>query len=211
MKPNSVRLRLTWAFLALTPLLSAADPIAPGVENFHQVSDSVYRGAQPSEAGFLSLSKLGIKTVLDLRAGDRENAGEKQMVEKYGMHYVSIPMHGMNKPNDDQIAQALVLLEATGSAPVFIHCKRGADRTGTVVAVYRMYHDKWTNEKALAEAKQYGMSPFQRAMMHYILRYHVTPLLGNGDMGREAIIAPAPSAAQANPAAAGPGNKPTAQ
>ena len=47
----------------------------------------------------------------------------------------------------------------------------GADRTGTVVACYRIAHDHWDNRKALGEARQFGMSWVQRAMHHYVMNY----------------------------------------
>jgi tyrosine-protein phosphatase SIW14 len=66
----------------------------------------------------------------------------------------------------------LILLNP--SSKIYVHCLRGKDRTGTVVACYRIQHDGWDNERALAEAKGYGMSRLEVAMQSYIL--HFTPL-----------------------------------
>jgi protein tyrosine/serine phosphatase len=87
------------------------------------------------------------------------------------MRYVSIPMKGLSSPKDDQVTEALGLLNDTTSGPVFVHCRRGADRTGTVIALYRIQQDGWENTKALGEAKSYGMSFLERAMQHYVLNY----------------------------------------
>jgi protein tyrosine/serine phosphatase len=142
------------------------------VANFQKVDDRVYRGAQPTDVGFANLAKLGIKTVIDLRfSGEHSQAAEEKRVTAQGMHYVSIPMHGMSTPSNESIFKTLALLTDTNAGPVFVHCKRGADRTGTVVAVYRIQHDRWKNEKALEEARSLGMSWFQKAMQNYILRY----------------------------------------
>lgn len=152
---------------------TSEEPNAAGVGNFHQVAPHIYRGGQPTADGFKNLSKMGIKIVLDLRAGGDE--GEKKVVESLGMKYVHVPMHGMSRPTNGQIADALKVLSNKDGGPIFVHCKRGADRTGTVIACYRMTHEDWTAVKALAEAKKYGMSPFQKAMMSYIMGYQPPP------------------------------------
>ena len=62
-------------------------------------------------------------------------------------------------------------IDDASAGPVFVHCRRGADRTGTVVACYRIAHDGWDNQKALQEAKGFGMSWTEVAMHHYVMRY----------------------------------------
>lgn len=159
--------------LLLLSNLHAADAAGDvqGVPNFHTVDEHLYRGAQPSEEGFKSLSKLGIKMILDLREGNEHAVLEKKMVEGSGMKYLSVPMHGLSAPTDEQIATVMSVLGDSSDWPVFVHCKRGADRTGTVIACYRISHDHWQNEKALKEAKLYGMSRIEIAMQHYILAF----------------------------------------
>lgn len=155
--------------------LCAADPIAieaPGVHNFHQVDDHIYRGAQPTPGGFKSLAKVGVRTVIDLRGAKEQGRDERKYVEAAGMHYVSIPLAGLTAPTDQQIATAFAILNDPSAWPVFVHCKRGADRTGTVIACYRIAHDHWDNEKALREARMNGMSFIEHAMQQYVLRFH---------------------------------------
>ena len=155
-------------------LLSAASLYAAGevtgVNNFHKVNDRIYRGAQPSPAGFRSLAKFGVKTVIDLRSEGNRRL-EKQQVEASGMRYVGIPMANFGAPTDEQIAKVMEVLEDRGAGPVFIHCRRGADRTGTIVACYRISKDRWSNDKALEEARTCGMSRFERAMQNFVRTY----------------------------------------
>ena len=80
------------------------------------------------------------------------------------MRFVSIPMKGIGAPTQEQVSKVLSVLEDSDSWPVFVHCRRGSDRTGTVLACYRISHDHWKNQKALEEAKTYGLSSFERAM-----------------------------------------------
>jgi tyrosine-protein phosphatase SIW14 len=142
-----------------------------GVPNFHVVNDHLYRGAQPTVEGFQNLAKLGVRTVIDLRHADTDALLEKKRVEDAGMRFVNIPMYGMQRPAEADVARALALFEDKGAGPVFVHCKRGADRTGTVVACYRIMHDHWDNLKALQEAKACGMAWMQRAMQHFVMGY----------------------------------------
>jgi tyrosine-protein phosphatase SIW14 len=151
-------------------LVWGAEIQMPGIPNFHQVNDRVYRGAQPTEEGWKSLAKLGVKTVIDLcREGEHSSESEARAVQAAGMRYVSVPMNGYIAPSDEQVAKVLQLLNS--GEPVFVHCKLGRDRTGTVIACYRIKHEGWQNEKALQEAKSYGLHPLEFGMKRYVLAF----------------------------------------
>jgi tyrosine-protein phosphatase SIW14 len=141
------------------------------IQNFYQVDGYVYRGAQPTDEGFKYLAKIGVKTVLDLRKCDERSSAEEHVVTALGMQYVNVPMTGLTPPTEAQISKILALLEDNATGPVFVHCKRGADRTGAVIAAYRIDHDHWNNARALKEAMSSGMSFFQFPRQSYILRF----------------------------------------
>jgi protein tyrosine/serine phosphatase len=140
----------------------------PGIQNFEQVDSNVYRGAQPNAEGFKYLAKVGVKTVIDLRTTDARSRREEQMVTAAGMKYINVPMTGLTAPTEAETARILDILENQGGGAVFVHCKRGADRTGAVIASYRIDHDGWDNARALGEAKAQGMSFFQLPRQDYI-------------------------------------------
>lgn len=146
----------------------AASLTGPVINNFRQVDQQVYRGAQPTDAGFGYLAKLGIKVVLDLREHDERSLSEQLVVTAAGMRYVNVPMTGMTPPTPAETNMILALLEDSAAGPVFVHCKRGADRTGAVVAAYRIDHDKWDNDRALKEALASGMSALQFQRQKFI-------------------------------------------
>jgi len=51
-----------------------------GVQNAGQISDVLYRGAQPSAAGFAELKKLGVTTIVNLREKGHETEWEGNVV-----------------------------------------------------------------------------------------------------------------------------------
>jgi tyrosine-protein phosphatase SIW14 len=161
-----------WCALLLVVCVSAQGEVA----NLRRIDDHVYRGRQPKHADFADLAHMGIKTVLDLRGGAIHKPKERKWVQAAGMHYVSIRLSGLFPPKKQQMAQILALLEDPARGPVFVHCRRGDDRAGMVIACYRIAHDHWTNRKALEEARQVGLSRWEPLMRRYILRFDPSKL-----------------------------------
>jgi uncharacterized protein (TIGR01244 family) len=155
---------------------AAAQSVPTGVPNFHQINEHVFRGAQPTNEGFQSLANLGVKTIIDLREPGNRSVAERKVVEAAGMRYVTIPFSGMSAPSPENVAKVLALFDDASAGPVFVHCRRGADRTGTVIACYRIAHDGWDNQKALQEAKTDGMHWAEMAMKHYVMGFHGFPV-----------------------------------
>jgi tyrosine-protein phosphatase SIW14 len=152
----------------LAPLFADSPP--QGIKNFYQVDPQVFRGAQPTKDGFKYLASIGVKTVIDLREADKRSKTEEKLVTSVGMKYVNVPMTGLTAPTETEIGRILAILEADSGA-VFLHCKRGADRTGVAIASYRIDHDGWDNARALSEAMSRGMSLFQIPRQKYILGF----------------------------------------
>jgi tyrosine-protein phosphatase SIW14 len=175
----SVAARLILSLLLLCSLGQAAGPVAvKGIARFSQVNEHLYRGGQPGKAAITALQQLGMHAVIDLRGrGERAEAEEKQ-VTALGMKYYSVPLSPFAAPTAAQIATVLALVEDSGNWPVFVHCKHGKDRTGTIVACYRITHDQWPNERALIEAKDHGLSRFERGMRDFITTYRPASVLG---------------------------------
>jgi protein tyrosine/serine phosphatase len=152
----------------------AADLPAIHVNNLGKVNDHLLRGAEPSPVAMQELGAAGVKLVIDLREPGKGTETEKQLAQKLGMRYVNIPFPPLSAPKPEQVGGVLKLLVENDSETVFVHCRRGKDRTGTVIACYRIQHDGWPNDRALDEAKQYGLSAAERGMRAFIA--HFTPL-----------------------------------
>lgn len=144
--------------LAASPDYDKEVCLPKSVFNFHVVDPSVMRGSQPSEAGIFSLREdCGVKAILNLR-NDESVQWEKQLAEKLGIKFFNIPMNGSQEQSIEKIEQCLSIIQDKSNQPVFVHCMGGKDRTGMVVAAYRMKYNQWLFSDALFEMYVYGYS-----------------------------------------------------
>ena len=135
---------------------------------FGQVGLGFYRGAEPDERCLAHLAELGIRTVVNLR--DEENASklEQMKVLAVGIQYVNMPMSGFDRPSVVEVQRILSVVCEPANQPVFLHCRRGRDRTGVIVAAHRIAHEGWTAERAVQEAKEFGLAWWQFGMKKFI-------------------------------------------
>jgi len=126
----------------------------PGLPNLFRVSSALYRGAQPDPkvTGFEELRKLGVKTIINLRSLH----GESDEVDEAGLQYERINFNPLTAPQDDEIVRFLRVVTDPSRTPAFVHCKHGADRTGTMCAAYRVVVQGWPREDAVEEMKDGG-------------------------------------------------------
>jgi len=124
-----------------------------GVHNLHKVSDNLYRSAQPTAQGMKSLRQMGIETVVNLRSfhSDRDEIG------KTGLGYEHIYMKAWH-PEQKEIVRFLQIVTNPKRIPVLVHCLHGADRTGTMCALYRIAVQGWTKDEAIREMTEGGFN-----------------------------------------------------
>ena len=122
-----------------------------GVPNLYRVSDALYRGDQPSPLGMENLKKLGLKTILNLRSfhSDRDEIGETGLAYE---HIYMKPWH----PEEEDVVRFLKIVTDPKRTPVLVHCQHGADRTGTMIAVYRIAVQGWSKAEAIREMTEGG-------------------------------------------------------
>lgn len=129
-----------------------AKPIViQGVPNLHKVSDTLYRSAQPSADGMRNLKAMGIETIIDLRSfhSDQNEIGNT------GLAYEHIYMKAWH-PEENEVVRFLQIVTNPKRSPVLVHCQHGADRTGTMCALYRIIVQGWSKEEAINEIIQGG-------------------------------------------------------
>ena len=137
-------------------------------DNFGRVSPGLYRGAEPDDRCLEQLAGLGIRTVVSLRDEKDASDRERRRTVALGMRYVNVPMSGFECPALPEVRKALAAILEPGVQPVFVHCKRGRDRTGVIVATYRMAQEGWAADRAIEEAQRFGMAWWQVRMRKFI-------------------------------------------
>jgi len=130
----------------------AAD--ARGVDYAAEVAPAILRGGVPDEQGIAWLRARGVKTVVSLRHYHGEREGEA--VRAAGMRYEQIRLESTDAPEPEQIARFLEIVTDPAAQPVYVHCLHGVDRTGTMIAIYRMEIEGWPASDALAEMEHFG-------------------------------------------------------
>ena len=123
----------------------------PGLPNFARVSEVLYRGAQPDREGFRHLRNLGIRTVVNLRDHHSDEADLKGL----GFRYVNIPCKA-SEPEASKVVAFLKVVTSPQDQPVYVHCLHGSDRTGMMVACYRIVILGWSKDRAVAELSNFG-------------------------------------------------------
>jgi len=148
-------------------------PAQQGIRNFGKVNEELYRGAQPDADAISNLKRLGIKSIVCLRTSGKDWKKETAAAQAQGIFCTNFPFSGIRSPKEAQVREVLATIKAL-PAPVFVHCQHGCDRTGTVIACYRIQFEKWSNEAALAEAERYGISKLEHGMRDFILEFGKT-------------------------------------
>ncbi len=129
-----------------------AVPIAAQyVDNLYLVDEGIYRSSQPDAKGFTELEKMGIREVLNLRQFVSDDS-YKPSASLLTFHHVKMMAEDCNW--DDTVNALRFVYNRKG--PIVIHCKHGSDRTGLIVALYRILFQNWSKEEAIDEMKNGG-------------------------------------------------------
>ncbi len=144
----------------------------PDLPNLKQINEKLYRGGKPTEVGMKELARMGVKTVINLRNDGSDRDEEAGWAKEANLKFVTVPLNIWFRPKNSQIEEILKIIDVAENQPVYIHCRLGADRSGMVIAVYRIARENWTAKQANAEAKENGLGKWQIRMRDYINDYY---------------------------------------
>jgi tyrosine-protein phosphatase SIW14 len=135
------------------------------IKNFRTVTPWLYRGSQPTFKQFEDLKAAGIKTIVCLRWNSITLHQERAMAAKLGFSLFCLPLSYWVLPTRQEIDRFFSVIDDTKNHPVFVHCLHGSDRTGMLIAMYRIARENWTADQAYREMVACGF--------HRLTVYHM--------------------------------------
>jgi len=121
-----------------------------------------------------TLASHKIKVIVDLTGNNPRNpsqVAEKAAAAQLGIELQRFTLRGSGTGDVNLYAEAVaaVILAEKQGRPVLIHCAAGVQRTGGVIAFYRLLVDKIPPEMVLAELMKNGFNPKRnRKLLPYI-------------------------------------------
>ncbi len=180
-------------WLRISVLIVAVACLAPlGIDGFKDLRDrlvpknlgvveagKIFRSGQLHRALVReTLTKNHVQVVIDLTHDDPENMNqqaEQAAIRDLGLEGLRFPMNGNGTGEIDQVAGAVAALTTAEheGKPVLVHCAAGAQRTGCVVATYRLLVKGDSPSDVLTEMEQYGWRPDHDHVMLNFLNDHL--------------------------------------
>jgi protein tyrosine/serine phosphatase len=142
----------------------------PGVANLYKINDNLYRSAQPTKKGMKNLKHAGIRTVINLRAfhTDTDELKDTSLLDEE----LSVKTWHIE---DEDVIRVFRMIRKKENGPFLVHCKHGADRTGLMIAMYRIVEQGWSKDEAIKEMVEggYGYHPIWSNIIHYIKEVNI--------------------------------------
>lgn len=135
----------------------------------------LYRGPRPSLSEVIAGK---FQLVISLESGvyeffhDDDLEGAERSNSKL---FEMLPMSDFFPPSKLQVSRVLEILKTSQASKIqtLLHCKSGVDRTGFVVAVYRMQVQDWCYDRAVAEWIKMGRHPWYFWWSWFLKKYEV--------------------------------------
>ena len=145
--------------------ISWATPVhVEGLAHIYKITDYLYRSEQPTAEGMKNLERMGIKTIINLSVYDSDS----DEIKGTGLRLEELSV----KPwhiEDEDVVRVLRIIRKRENGPFLIHCWKGSDRVGVMIAMFRIIEQGWTKEEAIREMVEGGYA-YNRAWIN-ILQY----------------------------------------
>jgi uncharacterized protein (TIGR01244 family) len=129
-----------------------------GVRNYSKVDATIGCAGATDPSAMKALKAEGYVSVINLRTAAEQGAdieGGRAAAQAAGLKYFHLPFNSA-MPDAKIVDGFLATVADPKNQPVFIHCG-SANRVGGMWLIKRVLQDKWTMEKARAEAEAIGL------------------------------------------------------
>jgi protein-tyrosine phosphatase len=137
--------------------------------------DKIFRSGRIAPRLILpTLQKNGIKVIVDLTEPEPQNPSwkaEQKAAEELGISRYNFPLCGNGTGNITNYARAIAAIKQARdeNKPVLVHCAAGVQRTGGVIAAYRLLVEKHNPATVSAELSRYGWKArHDRILLDYL-------------------------------------------
>lgn len=175
-----------------------------GLKNFYKIDEGIYRSEQPDENDFIALEKMGLLEVLNVRRlwSDDKKARHTDLK----LHHISMKAGDIK---EREVIKALKVIDDR-KGPILVHCWHGSDRTGMLMAMYRLVFQNWTKDDAIHEMTKgnFGFHTAYSNIIDFVRDADIEKIkekvLGKKDAGKiqEAVVSAAGAAVSALPLSA---------
>jgi len=153
---------------------ACAHDLGSPIRNFCVVAPNVlWRGERPTKADAQWLVEHRVGTVVSLQLDDRR-AFESVTVGHDFTHSVSYfhvpgfsPFQLLSPRHLDVHLALFIAIVKSAPKPLYVHCRAGVDRSGVLIAAYRVVVEGMSRDEAVAEMGRFH-SPWQHLDAHYI-------------------------------------------
>jgi protein tyrosine/serine phosphatase len=146
------------------PVLWATPIQLQGVANLYRVTDYLYRSEQPTAEGMKNLERMGMRTIIDLKVIESDS----DVIRGTGLHLEELSVKPWHIEHEN-VVRVLQIIRKRENGPFLIHCWKGEDRVGVMIAMFRIIEQGWTKDEAIQEMVEGGYG-FNRAWIN-IVRY----------------------------------------
>ncbi|MEN3333336.1 MAG: hypothetical protein V7641_2701 [Blastocatellia bacterium] len=153
------------------PLNDRSAQVTTTLPMFHRLDANYTRGAEPASGGIETLTRLGVKTVVDLRSIYDHTDDAGLAAEQAGLRYYWLPLGVWNPATDAQAREFVALVTDESKGPFYVFCDDGLHRTGEMSAIYRVARYQWSVEQALKEIDEVGFNPYYYSLRNYVWTY----------------------------------------
>ncbi|HEY3246364.1 MAG TPA: tyrosine-protein phosphatase [Phycisphaerae bacterium] len=162
--------RLALPLTLIVALLMTSGCLAP--TSWSVVDEGVLlRSGQPNLEDLQTIrAETGLRTIVRLRTLHVDDQQTRTFARNNGINLVDIPIDRGDTPSPDDVQRFLQLFNDPANLPVLVHCAHGTERTGVMVALYRIYHERWSPEQAFREMKSNGFDALMNPKMKQYVR-----------------------------------------